>query len=76
MRFMICILLLASCASPEPEISREKAEGILRAFSYQNIVLYADPDGWVGTANHGPNTYTLKVKIDNHGILTFYPDQT
>jgi hypothetical protein len=34
----------------DPGISREKAEAVLKAFDYTDIVLQADPNGWSGTA--------------------------
>jgi hypothetical protein len=72
-RVVLWAIILAGCARPDPGISREKAENILRGFGMQNINVGATLDGWIGTADHGPGTYTIRIKVDRHGLINWNP---
>ena len=69
------LVLMVGCARPDTGISREHAENILREFDLHKIDLSPGPDGWIGSADHGPNTYRLRVKVDRQGLMTFLPNE-
>ncbi len=73
MRVVLWVIILAGCTRPDPGISREKAESILRGFGMQDINIGAEPDGWIGTADYGPDTYSFKVKVDRDGVINWNP---
>jgi hypothetical protein len=39
----------------------------------QDINIGVEPDGWIGTADYGPDTYSLRIKVDRHGVINWNP---
>ena len=68
----IALSVLAS-SRPDPGISREKAEAILRAYDFTDIQLQPSPAGWSGTAIPASGGYRIQATIDRQGLMQLQP---
>jgi hypothetical protein len=69
------LIVLVGCSTPNPGISRERAEAILRGTNLtENINIGPDPRGWAGTARFAGGGYTMRVVVNNNGTLDQSPD--
>jgi hypothetical protein len=67
------LLALGACGRPDPGLSREKAEAVLKAYDYTEIELQAAPDGWSGTAVPASGGYRMNVTVDRNGAMQLQP---
>jgi len=70
---VLTLLVLGACDRTDPEISREKAEAVLKAYDYTGIALQADSNGWSGTAVPKRGGYRMDVTIDRNGVMQLKP---
>ena len=66
-------VLVLACSRPDPGISREKAEAILRAYDFTDIQLQPSPAGWSGTAIPASGGYRIQATIDRQGVMQLRP---
>ena len=66
-------LSVLACSRTDPGISREKAEGILRAYDLTDIQLQPSPEGWSGTAVPARGGYRMQATVDRQGLMQLRP---
>ena len=70
---LLCFGVLVGCHRSDPGISKEKAEAILHGFGFVNFDLGPTPDGWLGSADRGSDTYRIRVSVDHQGVINWDP---